>query len=142
VAAPPTFPLNPPATQYSLYTTLVNSSGKETVFSFIPPHGRRLAVNEQITVAGNMVDRLAVKTSNRQFKAMERAVAAGLLTIVYTPAQYIYDGGATVQVVGMAAGALGMVDPIYFVPNLPVGTPPEFPDSDEERATRAAPARR
>jgi hypothetical protein len=135
---PVTFPITPTPTQYSLYSTLLNSSGKETVFSFIPPHGRRLAINEQITVAGNIVDRLAVKTSNRQFKALERAVSAGLLTIVYTPAQFLYNGSTAIKVVGAPAGALGLVDPIYFVPG---SNPPELPAADEEEA-KAAPARR
>ena len=87
-----------------------------------------MAVNEQLTVAGNIVDRLAVKRSNRQFKAMERAVAAGLLTIISTPGQFVYaTGGTKTQVVGGRSGTLGMVDPIYYVP----GQGTELPDADE-----------
>jgi hypothetical protein len=130
-SSPPnlTFPLSPVPVPYSLYTTLINSSGAEAIFSFIPPHGKRLAANEQITVAGNIVDRLAVKTSNRQFQAMERAVAAGLLTIVSTPGQFVYDGVSKIQNVGVKAGVLGMVDPVYYVPG---SNPPELPDVMEE----------
>lgn len=57
-----------------LYTTIQNISRAEAVFSFIPPHGKRMAAGEMLTVAGNMIDRLAAKTSNRQFKAMENAL--------------------------------------------------------------------
>jgi hypothetical protein len=132
---PVTFPIAPVPVPYSLYTTVLNSSGAETVFSFIPPHGKRMADKEQLTVAGNIVDRLANKTSNRQFKALERAVAAGLLTIISTPGQYVYDGTAKIQVVGVKTGALGMVDPIYYVPG---STPPELPDDDELAAKKHA----
>jgi hypothetical protein len=134
-SSPPnlTFPLNPAPTQYSLYSTVINSSGMETVFSFIPPHGKRLAAGEQLTVAGNIIDRLAVKTSNRQFKAMERAVSSGLLTILYTPGQFVYDGSAKIQMVGVKGTGIGMVDPVYFEPGT---TPPELPDQEEaERVT-------
>jgi hypothetical protein len=139
-SSPPglTFPIsNPTPVQYSLYSTVINSSGAEAIFSFIPPHGKRLAANEQITVAGNIIDRLAVKTSNRQFQAMERAIAAGLLTILYTPGQFVYDGTAKIQMVGVKAGALGMVDPVYYVPG---SNPPELPDVEE--ADERAPAKR
>jgi hypothetical protein len=136
-AAEPRAAITPTPVAYSLYTTLLNSSGAEAIFSFIPPHGKTMAANEQLTVAGNIIDRLAVKTSNRQFQAMERAVAAGVLTIVSTPGQFVYDGTSKVQVVGVTAGALGMVDPIFYVPG---STPPELPDTleDEEKP----PARR
>ena len=131
---PVTFPIAPVPVPYSLYTTVLNSSGKETVFSFIPPHGKRMADKEQLTVAGNIVERLAVKGSNRQFKALERAVAAGLLTIISTPGQFVYDGSAKIQVVGVKTGALGMVDPVYYVP----GHGTDLPDDDELAAKKHA----
>lgn len=94
-----------------LYTTVMNTSGREAVFSFIPPHGRRMAADEQLTVAGNMVDRLAKQTSNRNFKALERALDSGALTIVSTPTVFVYDADDdTTHGVGIAGGALGEVD--------------------------------
>jgi hypothetical protein len=137
---PVVFPITPVPVAYSLYSTVLNSSGKQAVFSFIPPHGRTMAANEQLTVAGNIIDRLAVKTSKRQFKALERAMAAGLLTIISTPGQFVYDGSAKIQVVGVKTGALGMVDPIYYVP----GHPGAFPQAadDEEPAKAHEHARR
>jgi hypothetical protein len=94
-----------------LYTTVRNTSGHEAVFSFIPPHGRRMAADEQLTVAGNLVDRLAKLTSNRNFKALERALQSGALAIVATPMTFVYDeAGDATHGVGIAGGALGEVD--------------------------------
>jgi hypothetical protein len=103
-----------------LYTTVQNTSGHEAVFSFLPPHGRRMAVQEQLTVAGNIVDRLAVKTSRRQFQALERALAAGVMAIISTPSVFVYDDAVTApgaaidpKAIGQSAGVLGMVDPCW-----------------------------
>jgi hypothetical protein len=137
-AAEPRAGISPTPVAYSLYTTLLNSSGKETVFSFIPPHGKTMAANEQLTVAGNIVDRLAVKTSNRQFQAMERAVASGALTIVSTPGVFVYNGTKP-QVVGGGTGTLGMIDPIFYIPG---SNPPELPDVEEEESDEKPPSKR
>lgn len=97
-----------------LYTTVRNTSGHEAVFSFIPPHGRRMAADEQLTVAGNLVDRLAKQTSNRGFKALERALQSGALAIIATPTTFVYDeAGDATHGVGIAGGALGEVDPCW-----------------------------
>jgi hypothetical protein len=134
-AAQPRAGITPTPVAYSLYTTILNSSGAEAVFSFIPPHGKRMAANEQLTVAGNIIERLAGKTSKRQFQALERAVSAGKLTIVSTPGVFVYNGTKP-QVVSGGAGTLGMVDPIFFVPGHP-GELPELEEADEK-----APAKR
>jgi hypothetical protein len=101
-----------------LYTTVQNTSGAETVFSFLPPHGRTMAAQEQLTVAGNLVDRLAVKTSRRQFQALERALAAGVIAIIATPSVIVYDdtiaSGAALD--PQAIGFTGMVDPCWGAP--------------------------
>lgn len=108
-----------------LYTTVQNLLAKATVFSFIPPHGKVLAANETYTVAGNIIDRLAVKTSNRQFLALERALTGApgtphnptghppSLTIVSTPSMFVFDDEEGPKVVGVEDGALGMVDPSW-----------------------------
>jgi hypothetical protein len=111
-----------------LYTTIQNTSGAEAVFSFLPPHGRRMAANEQLTVAGNLIDRLASKTSNRQFKALERALARGVMAIIQTPSVIVYDDtvaqGAELMPKAIAGGAtLGMVDPCWGAPVAPPTQP-------------------
>jgi len=101
-----------------LYTTVQNTSGAEAVFSFLPPHGRTMAAQEQLTVAGNLVDRLAVKTSRRQFQALERALAAGVIAIIATPSVIVYDDTiASGQPLDpQAVGFAGMVDPCWAAP--------------------------
>jgi hypothetical protein len=101
-----------------LYTTVQNTTGHEATFSFIPPHGRRMAAGEQLTIAGNLGDRLAKLTSNRNFKALERALSSGALTIVSTPTVFVSDDtGDATHGVGMGAGgALGTVDPCWVGP--------------------------
>lgn len=112
-----------------LYTTVQNVSGREAIFSFLPPHGRTMGIGEQLTVAGNLIDRLAVKTSNRQFQAMERALSAGLLSILATPSVFVYDdtiaSGAVIdpKVIVDAAGVLGMAEPCYGPPDNPPTAP-------------------
>lgn len=77
------------ATVDCLYTTILNTTGQAAVFSFLPPHGKTMAKDEQLTVAGNLIDRLASLTSNRKFRALERALASGALAIVSTPAVFV-----------------------------------------------------
>jgi hypothetical protein len=96
-----------------LYTTIQNISGKEAIFSFIPPHGRTMAAGEMLTVAGNIIERLANKTSNRQFQALERALQGGFMAILATPAVFVYNGTIG-QVIDGSTGTLGMVDPCWM----------------------------
>jgi hypothetical protein len=118
-----------PAALNYLYTTIQNTSGREIIFSFIPPHGKTMAPQEQLTVAGNLVDRLAAKSSNRQFKAMEAAVSAGLLTIIATPSVFVYDNTKALgvvldpQAIGYPGAVLGGVDPTWPEPI----DPPKMP---------------
>jgi hypothetical protein len=92
-----------------------------------------MAASEQLTVAGNIIDRLAVKTSNRQFKAFEAAISSGVLTLVSTPGVFVYNGTKP-QVISGGTGSLGMVDPIFFVPG---SNPPVTPMVDEEEEAKA-----
>ena len=72
-----------------LYTTLVNISGSERVFGFIPPHGKRLADEEQVTVFGDFVTRIAGHTRKRA--AFEAALVAGTIAIRSSPAMFVFD---------------------------------------------------
>ena len=109
-----------------LYTTVMNpSTTEERTFSFLPPHGRKMLPGEQLTVAGNLVDRLASKTSSRQFQAMERALAGGFIVIVSTPAVFLSNNPPepvypndvaelpTSQMLDGTDGALGLTDPCW-----------------------------
>lgn len=72
----------------AIRTQVTNTAGVARTFSFLPPHGKRLADNESYEVQGNIVDRL---TSQRARDAYEDAVAAGEITVEYTPASIVND---------------------------------------------------
>lgn len=74
-----------------LYTTVKNVSGAEAVFGFLGLHGKRLADNATFTVPGDLVAKLGNQRSQRQFKALEKALEQGDLVIVNSPAVYITD---------------------------------------------------
>jgi hypothetical protein len=95
----------------SLLTTLKNTSGVETVFGYIPPHGRRLAPNETITVFGNIADRVATK-GGRFVNAFERDLERGDITIVATPSP-VFDQAGAPKVIRDTGGTLGTVDPSW-----------------------------
>jgi hypothetical protein len=75
------------------YTTIKNTSGRTLVASFLPPHGRTLAEDEIIHIAGDI--RNAFPTGrgagSRKLDAFLSAVEAGLLTITSTPAPFLID---------------------------------------------------
>jgi hypothetical protein len=95
----------------SLLTTLKNTSGVEARFGYIPPHGRKLAPNETITVFGNIVDRIA-KRSERYVRALQRDLERGDITILSTPSP-VFDQGGAPKIINDAAGTLGVVDPSW-----------------------------
>jgi hypothetical protein len=79
------------ATVPGLYTTVKNTSGATAVFGFLGLHGKRLNDDETFTVPGDLVAKLGGQRSQRQFKALEAALANGDLVIVNSPAVYITD---------------------------------------------------
>ena len=74
-----------------LYTTVKNVSGAEATFGFLGLHGKRLANNATSTVPGDLVAKLGNQRSQRQFKALEKALYDGNLVIVNSPAVYLTD---------------------------------------------------
>lgn len=74
-----------------LYTTVKNVSGADAVFGFLGLHGKRLANNATFTVPGDLVAKLGGQRSQRQFKALEKALEQGSLVIVNSPAVYLTD---------------------------------------------------
>lgn len=74
-----------------LYTTVKNTSGSAAVFGFLGLHGKRLNNNETFTVPGDLVAKLGGQRSQRQFKALEKALNDGDLVIVNSPAVYLTD---------------------------------------------------
>lgn len=76
-----------------LYTTVKNTSGAEATFGFLGAHGKRLANNATYTVPGDLVAKLGNggRGTQRAFKALEKALEAGDLVIVNSPAVYLTD---------------------------------------------------
>lgn len=100
-----------------LYTTVKNVSGVSKFYGFLPPHGRRLANNEEHSVAGDVMDAITRGergTAQRHIDAFINAVKAGNLTIVKSQSPIILDEVYdTSHVLQLASGSLGVDDPCF-----------------------------
>ena len=93
-----------PNTSTDLYTTVKNVSGAERVFGFLGTHGKRLANNETYTQPGDLVTKLGSKRAQRQFKALDKALINGSLSIIKSPSVYILsETGNVTRELGMAS---------------------------------------
>ena len=96
----------------SLCTTIVNNSGYTRSFPLLPPHGRRLAPNEQVSIPGDL--RTLLAPHKRNFDALETLLSSGDLAILATPAPVLYDATLdVVKVIALDDGELGVADPSY-----------------------------
>lgn len=103
------------------FSTVKNISGGAKTFAFLPPHGRRLEINEEYSVFGDI--REAIKRgdygdSRRYMHAFERALATQQIYIVSTPAPVLEDirfpGDATKsKVPTLLNGAIVVYDPCF-----------------------------
>lgn len=94
----------------SLHTTIVNNSGATRSFSLLPPHGRRLAPNEQVSIPGDI--RTLLAPHKRNFDALEALLQSGDIAILSTPAPVMYDATLDVaKVIALDDGTLGVADP-------------------------------
>jgi hypothetical protein len=101
-----------------LFTTVKNVSGSEKYFGFLPPHGKRLAANEEVTILGDLVTRVARSGPHSYTKrpgdALQRALLADLLVIMKTPAVHLYDETLDeTKALSLDNGSLGVVDPCW-----------------------------
>jgi len=86
----------PTATE-CLYSTVRNTALTEKFFGFLPPHGRRLACGEEITVWGDIQHWLTRFTPNdRAKRSLEIALGgdgtyAAVLALVKTPSVHVFD---------------------------------------------------
>jgi len=94
----------------AIRTKVTNTSGAERTFGFLPPHGMRLEDNESYECQGNIVNRL---TSQRARDSYEDAVAAGEITVEYTPSPIILDDVLlTPKQVVVSNTVVGSEDPV------------------------------
>lgn len=81
-------------TQGCLFTTFKNTSGGTKKFSFLPPHGRELAADAELTVFGDpitAVSRANYRASRRNQEALAMALADNQLDVISTPCPIAYD---------------------------------------------------
>lgn len=80
-----------------LYSTVRNIALSEKFFGFLPPHGRRLACGEEMTVWGDIQHWLTRFTPNDRARRSLQVALAGdstysaTLALVHTPAVHLYD---------------------------------------------------
>lgn len=70
-----------------LQTTVRNTSGARRSFSFLGCHGRILEANEEYTQDGDLL--AAVRTNQRKFNALSKALDSKAITIVQTPTAHL-----------------------------------------------------
>lgn len=98
-----------------LDSTVKNTCGQRRVFSFLGPHGRELAANEQYTFFGSIQDHVGARAwSGRTGAALKRSLAAGDLEILHGPGVFLESpDGTTKQLALRDGGALTAVDPCW-----------------------------
>lgn len=103
-----------------LYSTVKNTSGKPMTFGFLPPHGRKLAANEEFSVFGDIKQaliRFDRSESRRSIIAFEKALDRGDLEILSTPGIILLDDsnpGSTLML-RLRNGALGVTSTCWNV---------------------------
>jgi len=99
-----------------LVSTVKNTSGQDKYFGFLPPHGKRLAADEEINVFGDLKEAVnrGDRYGNRSMNALLSALDNGLLTIISTPLPIAYDETDEVsKVIGLDNGALSLSAPCW-----------------------------
>lgn len=101
-----------------LQSTIRNISGQKKRFPFLPPHGRELAINGEMTVFGNILE--AISRSNDRFgrtnqDAFEEALRRDWIEIRNTPAPIFLDEvlADSVMTIGLNNGSFVVNDPCW-----------------------------
>jgi hypothetical protein len=99
-----------------LVTVLKNTSGRTRKFSFIPPHGKELAANEEVNVVGDILEAVnrGDRFGNRPVQGLLNALDDGSMEIVSTPAPIVYDETlGTSHTLGVDNGSLSISSPCW-----------------------------
>lgn len=116
--------LDPVVGAECLYTTVRNVSLTEKFFGFLPPHGRRMACGDELTVWGDIQTWQSRFTPNtRHQRGLEHALVGQTkfgrtinqaLVIVSTPAVHLYDATLDVtKIIELDNSILDDVDPCW-----------------------------
>lgn len=115
----------PAADVECLYTTMRNISGQTLFFGFIPPHGKSMADDEEVSFWGDIYERMTKLTPNdRAEKSLEYALTNCLIEIVKGPAVHLYDTTlATTQILDLDNDTLAAIDPCWACAASPSPSP-------------------
>ncbi len=104
-----------------LYSTVKNTSGGSKTFGFLPPHGHKLAANEEFTVFGDVRQAMfgnrgsERSVARRDIMAFENAIARGDLQIISTPSPILQDVSTGIsRMLQSDDGVLSAIDPCWF----------------------------
>ena len=94
-------------------TKVRNISGKRLPFSFIGAHGVTLDDGEEYSIDGRVEDYFGANRSNKRKRdAYYRSLQNGLLAVVHTPSEIIYDPTlAEAKILTVVNGAVVVADP-------------------------------
>lgn len=104
-------PFVPSLEERCLYSRVKNTSGRSMFFSFLPPHGRRLAAAEEHWVHGD-INTMVAGMSRRHQVAFKKAIDMGVLQLMSTPNPRLVDvNSSNVTMLVVASGNVDVVRP-------------------------------
>ncbi len=103
-----------------LYSTVKNTSGVAKTFGFLPPHGKKLAINEEFTCFGDIrqaLIRFERSEARRSIIAFENALRRGDIEIINTPNVILEDlqNPGHSKMLTLRNGTLGVATPCWNV---------------------------
>lgn len=100
-----------------LNTLIRNTSGGTRNFSFLPPHGIRMAAGEEVSIVGDLVQALSRSVDGagrRNIISLQKALDAGDLMIVSSPSQILHDDTKNKsRILHLNNDVLTVVDPSF-----------------------------
>jgi hypothetical protein len=106
-----------PPTAGCLFTTVVRPLASSKKFAFLPPHGRELAQDEELTFFGS-IGQVAQShgqgVCQRYERAWAQAIADGELEVKETPCNIVYDDtDAASYMIVSSGGTVGTASPAW-----------------------------
>jgi len=102
------------------YSTVKNTSGGRRRFGFLPPHGRELDADEEITVWGDVRQAITqlrgpeFASARRDINAFDAAIARGDILVVETPSPILLDATTNAsKILQLDDGTLSVADPCW-----------------------------
>jgi hypothetical protein len=99
-----------PANATCLYTTLVPQVSR--FMGFLPPHGKIVTADEEITVYGDFATRIA--HDKRMRDSFAAALVDGSIAIKSSPGVFVYDDDASeTKMLELVGGSYSWADPCW-----------------------------